>query len=110
GRAHATLLSPFDSLIWGRERTTRLFGFDFRIEVYVPEPQRRYGYYVLPLLLGDELVARFDVKADRKASILRVQGAYLEPGADGTTVAAGAAVELSLLAAWLGLDEIAVGS
>jgi uncharacterized protein YcaQ len=110
GRPHATLLSPFDSLIWDRERTTRLFGFDFRIEVYVPEPQRRYGYYVLPLLLGDELVARFDVKADRKASTLRVHGAYLEPGADGTTVAAGAAVELSLLAAWLGLDEIAVGS
>ena len=109
-RVNATLLSPFDSLIWERGRTSRLFGFDYRIEVYVPEPQRRYGYYVLPLLLGDELVARFDVKAERRTSTLRVHAAYLEPGADTTAVARAAADELRLLATWLGLDELAIGS
>jgi uncharacterized protein YcaQ len=108
-RRTATLLSPFDSLIWERERTSRFFAFDYRIEVYVPEPKRRYGYYVLPLLLGDELVARFDLKADRKASVLRVNAAHAEPGADPATVAEAAAVELGALRAWLGLGAIAVG-
>jgi uncharacterized protein len=107
-RGHATLLSPFDSLIWERERTRRLFGFDYRIEVYVPEPDREYGYYVLPLLLGDELVARLDLKADRGSSTLRVYGAYLEPAADRGAVGAAAATELDVLRSWLGLDKIAV--
>jgi uncharacterized protein YcaQ len=105
---HATLLSPFDSLIWDRGRTKRLFGFDYRIEVYVPEPDRRFGYYVLPLLLGDELVARFDLKADRQASTLRVAGAYIEPGADAGRVAAAAATELDALRSWLRLDDVVV--
>jgi uncharacterized protein YcaQ len=108
-RDDATLLSPFDSLIWERERTRRLFGFDYRIEVYVPAAQRRHGYYVLPLLLGDALVARLDLKAERKASLLRVEGAYAEPAAKPGSVAAAAAAELDRLRGFLGLEGIRVG-
>ena len=109
-RHHATLLSPFDSLIWDRARTLRVFGFDYRIEIYVPEPKRRYGYFVLPLLLSDELVARFDLKADRRAGLLRVNGAYLEQGAEPGRVAEAAAAELASMAGWLGLGGVEVGT
>jgi uncharacterized protein len=108
-RSHATLLSPFDSLIWDRNRTQRMFDFDYRIEVYVPEPKRRYGYFVLPLLLGEQLVARFDLKTDRRTSSLQVRGSYVEPVADPEAVARAAAVELDALREWLELDRIAVG-
>jgi uncharacterized protein YcaQ len=107
-RAAATLLSPFDSLIWDRSRALRLFGFDYRIEVYVPEPERKHGYFVLPLLLGDQLVARFDLKADRKPSVLQVRGSYVEPGVDASMVAGAAAAELDALRAWLNLDGIVI--
>jgi uncharacterized protein YcaQ len=107
-RTHATLLSPFDSLIWDRDRTLRVFGFDYRIEVYVPEPKRTYGYFVLPLLLGDQLVARFDLKTDRGASTLRVRGAYAEPGTDPDAVARAAGRELDTLRAWLQLKRVVV--
>jgi uncharacterized protein YcaQ len=107
-RTHATLLSPFDSLIWDRPRTRRLFNFDYRIEVYVPEPQRRYGYYVLPLLVGDRLVARFDLKADRKGSALRVAGAYAEPDVDSARTADQAATELEAMRDWLGLESVTI--
>ena len=107
-RSHATLLSPFDSLIWERDRTSRLFDFEYRIEVYVPEPKRTYGYFVLPLLLGDRIVGRFDLKSDRKTSTLQVRGAYVEPGADPDAVAAAAAAELDTLRGWLGLDRVAL--
>jgi uncharacterized protein len=107
-RQHATLLSPFDSLIWERNRTRRLFGFDYRIEVYTPAPDRRYGYFVLPLLLGDRLVARLDLKADRNTSTLRVVSAFIESGADPDGVASAAAPELDALRAWLQLRGIAV--
>ncbi len=102
------LLSPFDPVVWFRPRAERLFNFHYRIEIYVPEPKRVYGYYVLPFLLDEELVGRVDLKADRKAGVLRVRGAYAEEGADKTRVAAEMAGSLSEMATWLGLDDVAV--
>ena len=104
----AALLSPFDPVIWFRPRAERLFGFDYRIEIYVPREKRKYGYYVLPFLLGDALVGRVDLKADRREGCLRVLGAYIEPAARPDDVAPALARELHLMARWLELDDVAV--
>lgn len=104
----ACLLSPFDPVAWFRPRVERLFGFEYRIEIYVPAARRRWGYYVLPFRLGERIVARVDLKADRKSRTLLVQNAHLEPGADAGHTVAALAVELRRLGDWLGLDDVHV--
>jgi len=110
-RARA-LLSPFDSLVWERSRAERLFGVTIKIELYTPAPKRVHGYYVLPFLLGEDIVARVDLKSDRKNSRLLVQSAWVDPAHASTVVPAAIAPELAqelhLLAAWLDLDGVTV--
>lgn len=105
GRA---LLSPFDSLVWERARTERIWGFRYRIEIYVPKPKRVHGYYVLPFLLDGQLVARVDLKSDRQAGVLLVQGAFGEEDIDERHVAEELLGELQALASFLGLDDVEI--
>ncbi len=106
--AGTALLSPFDSLVWNRDRIERLFGFRYRIEIYVPKEQRQYGYYVLPFLLDGELVARVDLKADRNGRRLLVQASHVESGQEASRVAPPLAIEIQVMASWLGLDDVIV--
>lgn len=105
----AALLTPFDPVVWERSRAIRLFDFDYKIEIYLPEKQRKYGYYVLPFMLDGELVGRVDLKSDRKAGKLHAKGAFIEEGHDERRVAEALAGELRLMAEWLELDGVRVG-
>ena len=102
------LLSPFDNLIWRRERAERLFGTRIRLEIYTPAHKREHGYYVLPLLFGDRIIARVDLKSDRRAGVLRVQAAHLEPGVDPTEAAGALSAGLRAMSLWLGFEGIVV--
>ena len=106
----AALLSPFDSLIWERQRTERLFDFHFRLEIYTPLHKRVHGYYVLPLLLGDRVVARVDLKSEHQSGVLQVKGGSVEPGVAPDRVVEPLAKQLGELAAWLGLENYTVTS
>lgn len=108
-RRGTALLAPFDPLVWDRERTERMFGFRYRIEIYTPRPRRVFGYYVLPFLLDGRLAGRVDVKADRPAGVLRVPAAYAEEDAGRRAVASALAAELREMAGWLGLSDVAPG-
>ena len=104
----SALLSPFDPVMWNRERAERMFGFEYRIEIYVPEDQRVFGYYVLPFMLDGDIVGRVDLKADRKAGRLLVRSAFIEDGRDAQAVTAALASELHRFGGWLGMEDIVV--
>jgi len=106
--AGASLLSPFDPVVWFRPRAERLFDFHYRIEIYVPAAQRKWGYYVLPFRVGEQIVARVDIKADRQSGQLLVLAAHAEPGTDRLASVDHLARELLALAGWLELDDICV--
>ncbi len=101
-----TILSPFDPVCWNRDRTSRIFGFDYKIEIYVPERKRVYGYYSLPLLHDGELIARLDLKSNRQRGVLQVQSAWAEQSKVGRFPTAAVAKHLKQVAAWQGLERI----
>lgn len=107
---HATLLSPFDPLVWDRERAATMFGFDYRIECYTPSPKRRYGYYVLPILHRGRLVGRCDAKAHRADGVFEVKALFFEDGVmPDETLARDIAAALARCAGWHGTPEVTIG-
>ncbi len=106
----SALLSPFDSLIWMRPRTERLFGFHYRLAFYTPKHKRTHGYYVMPFLLGDRLVARVDLKSDRTQNRLLMLGGHAEPGIDPKEIAPALNSQLKTMATWLGLGRVTLKS
>ena len=108
-RRGTAVMAPFDTLVWDRARTERMFDFHYRIEIYTPAPKRVYGYYVLPFLVDGVLVGRVDAKADRANARLQIHGAFAEDGVDIPGAARALAGELATLAAWLDLDDVQVG-
>ena len=106
----AAFVTPFDSLVWDRARLKRLFGMDYTIEIYTPMAKRKYGYYVFPFVLGDKIVARCDLKADRERGTLMVRSAHLEPGHDARRTIPAMARELQTMRDWLELESIEVAS
>ncbi len=102
------LLSPFDPLVWNRDRAERLFNFHYRIELYTPEAKRKFGYYVLPFLHGDKLAGRLCLKADRATSTLRVNAAHHEAGIETASISTQLVAELELMASWLSLEKLAI--
>jgi uncharacterized protein len=103
------LLSPFDPLVWERSRAERIFNFHYRIEIYTPAPKRKFGYYVLPFLMGEKIAARVCLKADRENNVLRANTAHLEPHADPGETSEALARELNRMARWLGLSGVETG-
>jgi uncharacterized protein YcaQ len=106
----SALLSPFDSLIWSRPRTERLFNFHYRLAFYTPKHKRTQGYYVMPFLFDGSLVARLDLKSDRKNNRLLVLGGHAEPGVESSTIAPALRSELQALAHWLRLERVIVNA
>ncbi|MFM2352706.1 MAG: hypothetical protein RLZZ608_112 [Actinomycetota bacterium] len=102
------LLSPFDPVVWSRDRALRMFDFHYRIEIYTPAPKRQFGYYSLPVLIDDRVIGRIDLKSDRQAGVLRVQSAWVEPGSSPAELAARVAPVLRRASAWQGLGEVVV--
>ena len=102
----ATVLSPFDPLVWNRDRAQRLFDFRYRIEIYTPAPKRQFGYYVLPILIGEQLSGRLCMKADRQAGTLRINAAWHEDGVDPGAASQAIAPALHDMSQWLDLERV----
>ena len=105
----ATVLSPFDPIVWNRDRAEQIWGFEYKIEIYVPEAKRRWGYYVLPVLVDGQLVGRLDGKTDRQDGVLRIKAAHVEDGLDKAEVAAATALAVENLRQLVGVDSIHIG-